>query len=382
MANKLRIVHVIPSLAKGGAERLVLDICNALITLPEIQVKLVILSPVNQFKELSKGLDIEVIEARYTPSISGKDVDETAPLRRFFESYRPDIIHTHLFEAEFICRATKYFNAAYVSHCHFNTFEYKKLTLQTFTSKLAFIRYFDRRIILALARKAKANLYLAVSNNTQKYFQQNLPSWLSTNVVLLPNAINYKRFSQAPKNPQTEKEITLVSIGSLRNYKNQQYLVHVLHTLLQKGKSTKLYILGDGPERKNLQQLAAELNCSNNLILTGNVDNIEDYLAKATLYVHSSNIESFGLVMVEAMATGLPVIALDGQGNRDVNVEGKTGYLLPADTKPEEFAEKIISLASNPELYSKMSNYARSFAAGFDIENYTQKLLQEYKKLL
>jgi glycosyltransferase involved in cell wall biosynthesis len=82
------------------------------------------------------------------------------------------------------------------------------------------------------------------------------------------------------------------------------------------------------------------------------------------------------------MAAGLPVIALDGKGNRDVNVEGKTGYLLPADASPEEFADKVISIVSNPELYKEMSVYARNFAAGFDIEAYTGKLLQEYKKLL
>ncbi len=380
--ENIRVVHIIPSLAKGGAERLVLDICNSLIQQHGIQVKLVTFSSLNQFEELSKGLDIEVIAARYTPSVTGKDIDETAALRNFFESYKPHIIHTHLFEAEFICRATKYYNAAYVTHCHFNTFEYKGPTLQTFTNKLAFIRYFDRRMILSLAGKAKANLYLAVSNDTKKYFQHNLPSWLATSVVLLPNAINYNRFAKVTQQQQQDNEITLVSIGSLRDYKNQQYLIRVLHNLLQKGFNAKLYLLGDGPDRANLLKLAAELNCSNNLVLTGNIDNIEDYLAKTKVYVHSSTIESFGLVMVEAMATGLPVVALDTGGNRDVSVEGKTGYLLPQQTSVEVFADKVTSITSNPTVYKEMKVYVRNFASGFDIDTYTNKLLAEYKKLI
>jgi glycosyltransferase involved in cell wall biosynthesis len=89
-----------------------------------------------------------------------------------------------------------------------------------------------------------------------------------------------------------------------------------------------------------------------------------------------------GLVLVEAMAAGLPVIALDGMGNRDVNVEGKTGYLLPANTTPEAFADKIISIANNPVLHSDMAAFARNFAAGFDINTYTTKLVAEYKKLM
>jgi glycosyltransferase involved in cell wall biosynthesis len=380
--ENIRIAHVIPSLAKGGAERLALDICNALTQVPGVEVKLVVLSDINHFSALSKEIDIKVIQAKYTPSITGKDLDETASLCDFFETYKPHIIHTHLFEAESICRATQYFNAAYVTHCHFNTFEYKKPTLQSFTNKLAFIRYIDRKLIPSFAKKAKANLYLAVSNNTRKYFIDNLPRWLSKNVLLLHNAINYNLFAKAGNPLPPADEIILVSIGSLKTYKNQRYLIYVLQTLLQKRYSAKLYVLGDGPERENILTLADKLNCSNNLILTGNIDAVEDYLDKSHIYVHSSTIESFGLVMVEAMASGLPVIALDGLGNRDVNVEGKTGYLLPADASPEAFADRIISIASNPELYKEMSAYARNFAKGFGIEAYTQRLVAEYKKLL
>ena len=73
---------------------------------------------------------------------------------------------------------------------------------------------------------------------------------------------------------------------------------------------------------------------------TGNVSNVAQYLWKGEVYIHSAKYEPFGLVLVEAMAAGLPVIALDAGGNRDIVEDGVNGYLLPKDTNPKVFAEK------------------------------------------
>lgn len=378
----LRIVHIIPTLGKGGAERIALDICNTLNKISGIKVKLVVFSNENAFSELSSTLDIEIIAARYVPSISSKAIDETEALRNFFDNFKPHIIHTHLFEADITSRATAYYNAAYITHCHYNTVEYKAFGPVTLVNKQLLTRYLEKQFVLKHAKRAKSNLFLAVSKNTQSYFQSNLPTPFNASVVLLHNAINYNRFAKGKLHAAPSNELRLITVGSVRKYKNHAYLLHVLQLLLQQGINATLTIVGDGPERDNLVALAIELNCSSNLILAGNVDNVEDYLSEAHIYLHSSHVESFGLVLVEAMAAGLPVIALDGMGNRDVNVEGKTGYLMPADTTPEAFANKIILLANNKELYSQISSYARNFASGFDIETYTQRLMAEYKKLL
>jgi GalNAc-alpha-(1->4)-GalNAc-alpha-(1->3)-diNAcBac-PP-undecaprenol alpha-1,4-N-acetyl-D-galactosaminyltransferase len=380
--ENIRIAHIIPSLAKGGAERLVLDICNSLNKHAEVEIKLVVFSDINTYPQLSRSVDIEIIPSKYTPSLTGKAVDNTTALHSFFDRFKPHIIHLHLFEAEIAARATEYYNAVYITHCHYNTVEYKNFSFASLLNKTLFTRLFERAFVLKHTKRAKANGYIAISKDTEVFFKRNLPESLAKNVVLMLNAINFALFSKAPVPQPPQDELRLINTGSFITRKNQQFLVRVLHSLKQKGINAKLYLLGNGVERQKIESLIASLGLVNNVIMPGNVENVEDYLANSHLYLHSATFEPFGLVLVEAMAAGLPVIALDGNGNRDVNVEGKTGYLMPAGTTPEAFADKIIAIAKDPTLYTSMASYSRNFASGFDIEAYTAKLLLEYKKLM
>ena len=78
------------------------------------------------------------------------------------------------------------------------------------------------------------------------------------------------------------------------------------------------------------------------------------------------------------MATGLPVITLDGKGNRDLIVQGKNGYML-FEQDVEKFAEKILEVWENKTLYSEMSAFSQEFAKGYDIKDYVVRLLELYK---
>jgi glycosyltransferase involved in cell wall biosynthesis len=79
------------------------------------------------------------------------------------------------------------------------------------------------------------------------------------------------------------------------------------------------------------------------------------------------------------MASGLPVISLDGGGNRDVVLDGQNGYLIQ-ENNAICFVKKIIELIHDPSEYKKMSLFSREFAKQFDINNYVDKLVDFYKK--
>lgn len=380
--ENIRIVHIIPSLGKAGAERLVVDICNSLNEQKGISVKLVVLCDWNDYQHITKNLDIEIIHASYIPSITGKAVNNTRELLNLFNAFKPHIIHLHRFEAEIAARTTGYYGAAYVVHCHFNTPEYERFNLNTLFTKNKLTKYFERRIILKHTLKAKGNTFLAISRDTQRYFEKNLPKKLKKDIVLLLNAISFKTFAKAPLPKFPTDEIRLINVGTLIPRKNQQFLVRVLHVLKKIKPNVKLYLLGEGTEKEEIENLAIKLNCINDLVMPGNVERVEEYMANSHLYLHSATFEPFGLVLVEAMAAGLPIITLDGKGNRDFNLEGKTGFMLPTTSSPEEYANKIIEILDNQALYVEMSKNVRDMASKFDIEIYTQRLITEYKKLL
>ena len=99
----------------------------------------------------------------------------------------------------------------------------------------------------------------------------------------------------------------------------------------------------DGAEMKNVKNLSVYKELESRIQFKGTVDNVQDYLNDSDIYVHSAIHESFGLVLLEAMAARLPVISIDGKGNRDVVLNGKNGYLIN-DQNVEEFGEKTLVL--------------------------------------
>jgi glycosyltransferase involved in cell wall biosynthesis len=380
MENKLRIVHVIPSLAKGGAERIVIDICRQLQNTPGVEVKLVVFADVNTYKNITDGLDIHVIPSRYLPSILRKSVNETQELRKFFDSYKPHIIHTHLFEAEIACRATEYYDAVYVTHCHDNMPPYRKTGRAKYTNKKLIAWHYERRFVLNHAAKAKDNVFIAISTHTKDYFEHNLPAPFNQKVVLLLNAIDYNRFASRPlpTYPETGR-FKLINVGSFNERKNQKLLIEVMEILGHQSAAAELVMLGDGAMRPEILTMIKKNGLELTASAPGNVENVEEYLSNSHIYVHSALYEPFGLVIVEAMAAGLPVVAIDGYGNRDLHKEGETGYLIEYPSALR-VAERIGKLISDKNLYNSFTGKARKFAAQFDIVEYTGKLVGIYSQ--
>jgi glycosyltransferase EpsD len=131
--------------------------------------------------------------------------------------------------------------------------------------------------------------------------------------------------------------------------------------------------LGDGPTKKEVEMRAMDLNIINQCNFLGNVEQVEEYLWKSDVYVHTAIYEPLGLVLIEAMAAGLPIVTLDGHGNRDLMENGKNGFILK-EQDPKMFATKIIEVYRNQEI----KEFNIRFARQYDIGNYTSKLLGIY----
>jgi len=136
--------------------------------------------------------------------------------------------------------------------------------------------------------------------------------------------------------------------------------------------------LGDGENRAMLEEKTTAYNLAGHVFFHGNVNNVEEWLWSSAISVHSATYEPFGLVLLEAMAAGLPVVTLDGRGNRDVMGQGRNGYLL-LEQNPVAFATKIIELWRDKEKYSEISMYAQTYAQNFDIKQYVTRLLEIYR---
>ena len=158
--------------------------------------------------------------------------------------------------------------------------------------------------------------------------------------------------------------------------KNQILQLKVLRKLIDHGEDAFLTIIGQGPMQKKLKESAKELNLKKNVYFAGNQSSPASLLNEANLFIHTAKREGFGLAMIEAMACGLPVISLDGIGNRNLIIEGENGFLI--DKEDENiFCDKILTIDSGT--YQTMSKKAKIFAQSHGINEYSNKLLEFYK---
>jgi glycosyltransferase involved in cell wall biosynthesis len=371
----MKILHLIPSLSKGGAERLVLDICRGMQESSGITVKLITFRKDNAYTFLTKGLDWEVVPANVTPSISGKTRVNVAALQNVIEAFEPDIIHSHLFESEMVLSQINYPNAKYVVHFHDNMVQLENWKWSNVFNKVKLTNFYEKNIVEAGYRNRKTE-FIAISNETHHYIKRVLPDVFS--VTLLHNAIDTKHFSPSFKKPNVEKPI-LTTIGSLVDKKGHDLAIKTIAELKNRGIDVELNILGDGVSKSKLETLIQTLELSDNILMRGNVDYPESYLQNSTLYLHTASYEPFGLVLLEAMACGLPVVCTDGGGNRDLIEEGINGFMVK-ERDPKRLADKIELLLTDSELRQQMGENAHVFAQQFSIETYVDRLLELYQE--
>ncbi len=376
-SETLRIVQVIPSLQKGGAERLCLDIVRWLRKLPRTEVRLVTLSAVNSYHEEYPEVEPEVIDAFVVPSILGRWKVDIASWERILDEFRPHVVHSHLFQAEILTRYQLREDVCYFTHCHDNMPQLKRLEWNELTSKHRLTEAYERSYMLGRYAQCN-NRFIAISPDTEAYFRKNLPEALRRNITLLPNAIDCSRFSASTATPPTtDGAVRLINIGSFVAKKNQAFLLGVMQQLRSGGIDAYLTLVGDGPLRQDVMDKAKRMGLDSFVHFPGNVSRVEELLWESHVYVHSATYEPFGLVLLEAMAAGLPVVALDGRGNRELIVDGENGYLLNIGDE-ESFAQRISLIARASHIWRHLHDNARRVSQDYDMSSYVVRLMHTF----
>ena len=369
--KRLKIVHIIPSLKIGGAERLALEICKELSKNYHLDVKLITF-----LGEIKSQHSFHIhIKSNYVPSITGKNFINVQELKFFLNEFEPDIIHSHLWSSEILLSAIHH-NAKRVSHFHDNMIQLRNTYLPT--SKKDITDLYEKKIVVEKYKHFNNN-FITVSNSTYFYAKKSLPKSLTKDIYLIPNAIDFNKF-QIKTNESKNKELKLINIGSFIPLKNQELAINILCELLKKNINTTLTLIGDGILKKKLIALCKEKKVFDKVKFIGEVSDVEEYLSQSDIYLHTSKSESFGLTMIEAMASKKPVVSLDAKGNRDFIKHGVNGYIINKQNI-KVFCETIIALHKNRDLYKSIINNGYITAMEYDIKNYVSKLIELYASI-
>ncbi|MDD4908502.1 MAG: glycosyltransferase [Candidatus Omnitrophica bacterium] len=163
-----------------------------------------------------------------------------------------------------------------------------------------------------------------------------------------------------------KEEYSILTVGRLVNWKGTQYLIMAMVEVIKSFPKAKLLVIGDGPERTSLEALAIRLGLKDNVLFLGVVKNADlpRYYISADIFCLPSvelagQTEALGVVLLEAMACGTPVIASRVGGTLDIIEDGHNGLLVPQKS-PHELSSAIIAILSNPEAARKFSTNGRA----------------------
>jgi glycosyltransferase involved in cell wall biosynthesis len=179
----------------------------------------------------------------------------------------------------------------------------------------------------------------------------------SENIEVIPNGVEMDEYQH---DIHTANRKDIVVIGRLTKTKGHDTIIKSLSKLKQsRNRVPNLHIIGGGPYKSQLHQQAIESGVSNEVIIHGYVeeDRKLELMQSALLFVYASKYESFGIVLLEAMAAGLPIIAVDNPAYHDFFENGKNGYLV--SDSPTVIADKIGEFLDNPDLVQTISNNNR-----------------------
>ncbi|MBF0381923.1 MAG: TIGR03088 family PEP-CTERM/XrtA system glycosyltransferase [Magnetococcales bacterium] len=373
--SHMLIVHLVYRLDIGGLETVVVNLINHL---PPEEFRHVVIS-LTQNSNFKERITVANVDFYQLNKKAGKDLMVWWRLWRLLRQLKPDILHTcNLAALEGVVPA-RLAGVPVVIHAEHGRDGYD---LDGSNKKYLLLR----RLLTPFV-----DHIIAVS--------EDLAQWLATKVKVDPNKINLiingiestlpAKNSKQPATLATSPDprfnssnsFVIGTVGRLWPVKDQSNLIKAFHHLLTldgvDGRGLRLVIVGDGPQRLELEQLAKELGIDGQLWITGWRDDVGQFLHGMDLFALPSQAEGTPLTIIEAMAAALPVVATAVGGVDKLVIDGKTGSLVPPRNH-QKMAQALHCYVNDANLGVVQGEAARELY----LQKYTlEQMVHQYKCL-
>lgn len=191
-------------------------------------------------------------------------------------------------------------------------------------------------------------------------------------VKVLPNFIDTDLFTPTDASKKIHQAPRLITVSTLNKRKQVDILIESMPVILDKLPGTTLHIVGYGEEERSLKRLVSKLDLEQHIFFEGPASQLEvaEHLQNSALYVSASRTETFGVVYVEALACGLPVVALDSGGVRDMVEHGVNGYIVNEEKKIAKYILKALSVYASFDRKQIVENCRRGFGIPSNVERH------------
>lgn len=367
----MKILHIINNLGSGGAERLIEETMPLINKIEDVTAEVLILTDKNLVfhkKLIENNIKLDVISIR-----KPRNPLNTVYIRNYIIKGKYDIVHAHLFPTNYwvsiasrliIKKKPKFVTT---EHSTYNNRRYK-----------VFFRLIEKYIY------SSYHTIISISNKTQS----NLISWLKpkkkhlNKFNIIENGVDTDRFFNTfpykkfeIHNTLNEHNKLICMVGRFDHSKDQPTLIKAMKGL---PKYVHLLLVGEGPLKKQNENLAIELNIDDRVHFLGFRSDVDRIIKTSDIVVLSSNWEGFGLAAVEGMASGKPIITSNVEGVVDI-VKGYGLLFYKGDVK--KLKEEIMTLLLDKDYYDDISKKCLARAQKYSIQRMIDGLIQIYYEI-
>lgn len=355
----INVLICVPSLKNQGAERFTTELAIKLDRAffnPIVLVAGVCDTNSNNYSLLRMS-NIEIID------VSNMNVvKQTATIRRLLFKKQIDVIHSNLGS----CFRLFIPNLLYKRVPHI-------LTIHSMGNRIFSGR---KKRLASFLFRTKQVIPVAICDTVKKSMVETY-HLKDEDIELVYNGVDVTKHQYIER--AADDTVRYISVGALYNIKNYSFLIDAFNILQQTCCNVKLDIIGTGEQKDQLQTKIEELGLRDKIKLLGNQDNVFDYLKKADVYCCSSLVEGLPLSVLEAMATGLPVVSSNAGGVVDIVKNELNGFIV--ELKIQEYVDALQKMTEYP-IRLKYGIKSREIAESHSIEKMAVQYQQIYRKRL
>lgn len=352
----MKILQIIPSLDMGGAEVMCETLSNQL---KKLGHSVTVVSMFRKETVITRRLQAAGVPVVFLDKKSGLDLGCIRKLRRLLRREKPDAIHVHLYILKYVGLAAFGLGIPIIHTVH-------NVAEEDAEGDGAINRLLYKRggvIPVSLSREIQKTV-------VSFYGVPEEASPVIYNGINLENCL--------PKSDyRLSQPVRLLHVGRFNHQKNHPCMVQALKLLRERGYDTELTFLGGGDLLPEVRRQAQELGVAEYIHFEGISDWVYPHLQQADLFLLPSHFEGMPMSLIEAMGTGLPVIASRVGGIPDMVTDGHNGLLI--DPNAEELANAIARLLDDPELRERLGRNAKEEAVRFSGETMARNYMKLYQ---
>ena len=247
-----------------------------------------------------------------------------------------------------------------------------------------------KKVVRKLSKRYIAH-FSGVIAPTEKTRDLLISYGVKNKIYVVPTGINLEKFKKDIPDAETNSllksfnikkdSFKLIFLGRISKEKNIETLINIMPKIVSENNNIQLIIVGDGPDRLELEERVRYLDLQDNVIFTNRIpnDKVPIYYKAADLFISPSKTETQGLTILEAMAAGVPVLVYDDTNIKGIVLHKKTGLLFKEN---DELLDNIKFALNNKEEIQSYAKEAFKIAEDFSSANFAKKVERIYKELI